>query len=146
MVLVSVKPRSKPEVASPSAEPLAGLQKRKLGTAKKNQPKAVSFKLPESHETPLELAAVEISDDDADDDGEREQSGPSSGGRVLSAGLGKRRNVDDLVIFRIPHKHPHMLKRPLQHVDGLTFLDMAVRLYTVSAPGADTKDLDNVPC
>lgn len=90
---------------------------------------------------------MEISDDDGgDDEGKRGQSGPGSCGRGSSAGLGKGRNVDDLVIFRIPHKHPHMLKRPLQHVDGLTFLDMAVRLYTVSGPGAETEDLDNVPC
>ena len=36
-----------------------------------------------------------------------------------------------LVIFRVPHKHPHMLKRPLQHVDAMSALDMAVRVYSV---------------
>eukprot|EP00435_Cladocopium_sp_Y103_P062809 s1023_g24.t1 len=130
-------------VAAPSAEPLAGLEKKK--GKKKQQPKAVSLKPAQYNETPLEPVAMEILDSDSDDDAhhhERGQSGPGSG---TAAGLWTGRNLDDLVIFRIPHKHPHMLKRPLQHVDGLTYLDMAIRLYTVSAPSADTEDLGNVP-
>lgn len=45
---------------------------------------------------------------------------------------------EDMVIFRVPHKHPHMLKRPLQHVDAMSALDLAVRVYSVvRSDGAD---------
>ena len=49
-------------------------------------------------------------------------------------------NQHRLIIFRVPHKRPHGLKRPLQHTDDLTGLDFAVRLYAVvtetQGPGA----------
>ena len=32
-----------------------------------------------------------------------------------------------VIIFRVPHTHPHLLKRPLQHVDSLKGHDFAVR-------------------
>lgn len=79
------------------------------------------------------------SSDDEDDVAAATSSIPSSS---AGAGCATKSVTDDLVIFRIPHKHPHMLKRPLQHVDGLTFLDMAVRTYVVTAP-ADNGEVSN---
>lgn len=46
----------------------------------------------------------------------------------------------DLIIFRVPHKHPHMLKRPLQHADDISGFDFALRPYcVVSADGEVVK-------
>ncbi len=39
----------------------------------------------------------------------------------------------DLIIFRIPHRHPHMLKRPLQHADDISGFDFALRPYYVAS-------------
>lgn len=38
-----------------------------------------------------------------------------------------------LIIFRVSHKHPHRLKRPLQHSDSLTGTHFALRLYQVTS-------------
>lgn len=38
-----------------------------------------------------------------------------------------------LIIFRVSHKHPHRLKRPLQHSDSLTGTHFAIRLYQVAS-------------
>lgn len=35
------------------------------------------------------------------------------------------------MIFRIPHKHPHRLKRPLHHSDDLTGFHFAIRPYSI---------------
>ena len=37
------------------------------------------------------------------------------------------------VIFRVPHHHPHRLKRPLAHSDELVFGDLAIRVYAVAS-------------
>ena len=37
-----------------------------------------------------------------------------------------------IVVFRVSHKHPHRLKRPLQHSDSLTGADFAVRFYSIA--------------
>lgn len=44
---------------------------------------------------------------------------------------------DALVIFRIPHKRPHGLKRPLQQCDSLTGMDFAVRMYSIAECDGD---------
>ena len=36
-----------------------------------------------------------------------------------------------LLVFRVAHKHPHRLKRPLQHSDSLTGTDFAIKTYKV---------------
>ena len=37
-----------------------------------------------------------------------------------------------IVVFRVSHKHPHRLKRPLQHSDSLTGAEFAVRFYKIT--------------
>lgn len=71
---------------------------------------------------------LEISDDDDDDD-----SRPHSQEPFVDAARDapSSSSAKELVVFRVPHKHPHMLKRPLQNVDALGFSDLAIRLYTV---------------
>ena len=72
---------------------------------------------------------------------EEDQAGSSNLVMTAPANPAQLR-AEELVIFRMPHKHPHMLRRPLQHVDGLSFLDMAVRVYAVSAtPAAEDANI-----
>ena len=146
------------EVSAPSSEPLASLSKQRQG----RRPKAVPLKdvgsVDYRDEQMEPLAALEISDDSDDcSDGKgktvavaKNVAGPNwptalrqerkQGQHLSLNGV----NVHDLVIFRVPHKHPHMLKRPLQHVDGLSFMDMAVRMYEVSQVPANQDE--NAPC
>ena len=132
------------EAAVHSSEPLAGLSKPKP----RGRPKAVSLKeigpvtLVDGRDAEMVLpttAAHEISDDSDDAPGkiltEKEQV---AGQRLL--------DVNELVIFRVPHKHPHMLKRPLQHVDGLSFMDMAVRIYEVTPVSEGHAEAEDAPC
>lgn len=58
---------------------------------------------------------------------QQENKRPKSGSEADSE------EVEEVVIFRMPHRHPHMLKRPLQHADGVTGLDFAIRLYAVAS-------------
>ena len=85
--------------------------------------------------TPSKPAAdVVISDEDSD-------IGDVPGGPANAAGgHGCMGDTSQIVIFRVPHKHPHMLKRPLQHVDALSGLDLAVRIYEVAGTGTSPED------
>ena len=47
-------------------------------------------------------------------------------GEILSS-------VSDLVVWRVPHVHPHRLRRPLHHSDSLTGADFACSIYSVTA-------------
>lgn len=91
-------------------------------------------------------AAQEVSDGDEDDDRGNfsAHSAAASSNQPVALDHRKRKDgldLDDLIIFRVPHKHPHMLKRPLQHVDGLNFMDMAVRVYEVCPALASDHDM-----
>lgn len=44
---------------------------------------------------------------------------------------------DDVIIFRITHTHPHLLKRPLKHTDDIKSLDFALRIYAMASPDGD---------
>ena len=47
----------------------------------------------------------------------------------------------NVVVFRVPHSHPHRLKRPLHHSDDLTGLHFALRPYTILDHGGDTLEV-----
>lgn len=114
------------EVSAPCEEPLAGVTK---GARKQYKPlKCISLEHL-AGEFEEGVTVMDISDDD-DKAGDAQVVTPVPLPPACA-------DANDLVLFRVPHKHPHMLKRPLQHVDGLHGLHYSVRLYSVASPSPD---------
>lgn len=111
------------QASASSADPLGGL-KRHNKTQQKGKP-VKAIPLPHREDFLPQTVAVRDSDSDcsAEEVPVSEAQGPDP--------------AEDLVVFRIPHKHPHMLKRPLQHLDEVSGLDFAARLYCASSSKSD---------
>ena len=78
-----------------------------------------------------------VEEEDAQIETQDSRAGACDGGSD-GAGAGKAlsRHIDacgpsGLLVFRVAHKHPHRLKRPLQHSDSLTGTDFAIKTYKV---------------